>query len=208
MSNEINEALTKLNQLILGYEKIKAESYIYDYIDEIINKVDIHREELLKEIHQISYEIIRQLNEKEKQCKINASKLKKKNIEQIIKPADLQSFKHLLRKPDINEADLKDLLTNINERIKDVQIETKKFKFCLLMNEGIYFEKHEKSSSFGKISCYLNELNVLSEHFGQLISFKQNQSRITSIQVDENLKKLITASKDGTITISNLQSGG
>ena len=36
MSHDINEGLNKLNQLILD-ENIKPESYIYDYIDQIIN---------------------------------------------------------------------------------------------------------------------------------------------------------------------------
>ena len=65
MSNDINEKLNKLNQLILDYEKIKPESYIYDLIDEIINKVDINRKQLLKEMHQITPEIINKLNKKE-----------------------------------------------------------------------------------------------------------------------------------------------
>ncbi len=65
MSHDTNEGLNKLNQLILDYENIKPESYIYDYIDEIINKVHIHREQLLKEIHQTIPEIINKLNKKE-----------------------------------------------------------------------------------------------------------------------------------------------
>jgi WD40 repeat protein len=131
------------------------------------------------------------------------------NLEQLISTADLQSFKQLLRKPDINEADLKSLLANINERIKQFQNETKKYKSNLLMNEGIYFEKHEKSISFGKLHFYSEEYKMLSNNFGQLIqSFKINKSSYNSIQVDENSKKLITASSpDREIKIWDLETG-
>ena len=194
--------LNKLNQLILDYEQIKAESYIYDYIDEIINIIDIHREELLKEIHQISNEIIEKLNEKEEKCKINASKINKMNLEQLISTAELQSFKQILRKPD--EAGLKNLIANINERMKEVHIETKKYKSNLLMNEGICFINHEKSSSFGELYFYSEEYKMFSNNCGQLIqSF--NECHISC--VDENSKKLITSSEYGIITIWNLESG-
>ena len=128
------------------------------------------------------------------------------NLEQLISTAELQSFKQILRKPDINEVHRKSLLTNINKRIKEVQNEIKTFKSNLLMNEGICFVNHEKSSSFGKLYFYSEEYKIFSNNCGQLIqSFSQNQPRINLIQVDKNSKKLIAASNDGIITIWDLE---
>ncbi len=64
------------------------------------------------------------------------------NLEQLIKTAELQSFKQLLRKQNINEVDLKDLLMN---------------------------EKYDKSCSIGELLIYSKEYKMLSNNYGQLM---------------------------------------
>ena len=137
-------------------EKIDANDYIFNYIHKIINRINLNQEELIKEIHKISEEIIKKLKEKEEKCKLNARTFEKFRFEKL-KSNSLASWKHSLRSPDLKEQELNDLLAKINEKKMLVQNTTKKLKSDLLMNEGIHFEKHEKSSTFGRILFYSNK---------------------------------------------------
>ena len=74
------------------------------------------------------------------------------------------------------------------------------------MNEAIYFEIYEKSSSFGKLSFYSNKINTLSKNCGQLIiSYEGHSERIYSMQWDQKLNELITASQDKTMKMWNFE---
>jgi hypothetical protein len=60
------------------------------------------------------------------------------------------------------------------------------------MNEAIYFDQHEISSSFAKLSFYSDKISVLSKKCGEIIlSFDEKHDDITSIQVDEKSNRLI-----------------
>ena len=204
---EIKENFNKLNQLIENYGNIDPNDFISDYIGTIINRVDNHREELEREIVVKSEKQIEKLKERQNKCKTNPSIFNKVNLKQLVSE-DLSNFKYLLRKPDLDEGDLNDLFLIINEKLKFIQNETNKYKNKLLMNEAIYFEKYEKSSSFGKLSFYSNKINVLSQDCGQLLkSFNQHSKQINSIQFDEISNKLISASNDNSIKIWNLETG-
>ena len=72
----IKIAFENLNQLINEYEKLKSDAFVYDYFSEIRNKVDLHREELVKEINERSEEIIQKLKLIEEEYKLNKSQLK------------------------------------------------------------------------------------------------------------------------------------
>jgi WD40 repeat protein len=203
LRNEIKESLIKLNQLIEDYEIIDAKIYIFDYIGEIINRIDLHREELLQEINQISDEIIKQLINKEEKCLQNKSNLVKMNLKQLS-----DDLKYSLKTCELKEDILNDFLFKINEKIKVFQNETEMYKKDLLMKEAIYFDQHPKSSTFGTISFYSNKSNVLSKECGELIkTYTGHSDLISSIQIDEKSNRLISASNDKTIKIWNLESG-
>ena len=153
LRKEVYATFDKLNKLIGDYEKIDPESYIFDNLREVINKVDLHREELIKEINEKYDEIIKRLKEKEQMCKLNARKLEKMNLEEL-KTDTLPSLKQSLRIPDLRQDELNELLSKMNEKISEIQFDTKRYKSDILMNEAIYFDQHEKSSSFGKLSFY------------------------------------------------------
>ena len=63
LRKQIKESLNKLNEIIYEHEKLDPEGYIFDHIGEIVNRVDLHREELIKEINEKYDEIIKQLKE-------------------------------------------------------------------------------------------------------------------------------------------------
>ena len=149
------------------------------------------------------------LKDKEDECTKNASKIAKINLEQF-KSNELATWKHSFRMPDLKQEELNDLLAKMKEKLNEIENETKKYKDDLLMNEAIFFDKYEKSSSFGSISFYPNNLNVLSKNCGKLIKRVGNHfncKKINSIQVDEISKKLFSSSDDKTIKIWNLETG-
>ena len=93
------------------------------------------------------------------------------------------------------------------EKIGEIQNETTRYKSDILMNEAIYFDQHEKSSSFGKISFYSDKNNFLSKNCGEIIIryFDQHINPINTIQVDQNSNRFISASQDYMIMIWNLE---
>ena len=58
LRKKIKLSFEELSESIDDYEKIDPEGFVYDYFGEIRNKVDLHREELKKEVDQKSDEIL------------------------------------------------------------------------------------------------------------------------------------------------------
>ena len=207
LRNEIRESFNRLNQLICDYETLDPEGYIFDYIRELINRVDLHREELLKEINDKSDQIIKQLKDKEQICMANVSKLQKMNLDEF-KTDNLPLWEHSLRKPDINEDNLYDLLEKMNDKIGEIQNEIQKFKSDLLINEAIDFEEYEKSSLFGTLSFYSSKYYDLLKNSGKLItSYNAHSQVIGSIEVIESNRRIISSSEDSTIKIWDFDTG-
>ena len=109
LRKKIKESFEELSESIEEYEKIEPDGYVFDYFSDKRNKVDLHREELKKEIDQKSDEIIQQLKEKEEECKLNAQKLEKINLDELIKDT-LPSLKQKFRVPIIDLEELNDSL--------------------------------------------------------------------------------------------------
>ena len=82
-SKKIKQMLDDLTETINNYEKFDSDVYIYDYFAELRNKVDLHREELVKEINERSDEIIKRLKEKQDKCKLNSNKIKKNESRKV-----------------------------------------------------------------------------------------------------------------------------
>jgi WD40 repeat protein len=203
---EIKESLDNLNQLIYEHEKFDSETYVFDYFHDLINKIDLHREELIKEINEISDDLIKKLKERQKICKPNATNLAKTSFDKL-KTDVLPSWKHLVKVPEKNEDEMNDLLKKLKYEVKQVKNETKKYKKDLLMNESIVFKKHEKSSLFGEL-IIKHAYFVLSDDCGVLIKeYNEHLDEITSIQVVEKSNKMISASRDNTVKIWDLEDG-
>ena len=79
----IKLSFKELSESIDDYEKIDPDGFVYDYFGEIRSKVDLHCEELKKEVDQKSNEILHQLKEREQKCKSNLSKVEKKNFNEL-----------------------------------------------------------------------------------------------------------------------------
>ena len=58
LRNKIQASFEELSESIEDYVKIDPDVFVFDYFAEIRNKVDLHREELKKEVDQKSDEIL------------------------------------------------------------------------------------------------------------------------------------------------------
>ena len=205
---DLKDSYNKLNEFF-NDEQINSDLYISNYIGEIVKKIVSHRNEMIKKYRDKSEQIINQLMKREQNCLLNSVKLEKSSLNHL-KPNDLQSWMNLylshysLRIPKFRIEEFNDFLLKMINKIRQVEIETKKYKNNILMNEAIHFERHET----GKLSFYSNNTKILSKDCGELIqSFNQYFEIVQSIQVDEKLNKLISLSKDSKIKIWNLETG-
>ena len=193
--------------LIEQYKSIIPGLYVSNYFDELRYKVDLHREEKIRQvienetivisskedtinrINLKSNAIIQKLYEKETKCEQNRANLIKLDLNY-----------------SLNNIKQDDLMNKIDQAIYFIKKEIRLFKYNLLLGESIEFEKFENNSLFGKLN--INKLNLdLSEDFGTLIKELNGHSNIVySIQVEENVNKLISAG-DKEIKIWNLESG-
>ena len=204
LRKKIKETFDKLNLLIKEYDLIETDVYVYDYFSEIRNQVDLHREQLIEQIHIKSDEIIRNLKEKEDKCRLNLQNIKKMNSFEL--NMNVLSLKQNYRMLNLNKKQLNDLLMKMNQNTRDIQLKTFKLKNDLLMNESFRFKKYETNEIFGTLSIELNNYNIISQDYGKLLNtYDEHSSLVTSIQVDEQTNKMISASCDKTIKIWNIK---
>jgi WD40 repeat protein len=116
------------------------------------------------------------------------------------------SWKEKFRVPLINQDEVNDLLSKLNENIKNIEFHLGKIKKDLLLNETIQFKQLEKSSLFGHLKIRTNK--VVQFNTCELIrTYTKHTGTIRSIQVDNSQNKLISSSEDKTIKIWNLETG-
>jgi WD40 repeat protein len=195
--------------LIEQYTNLMPGLFISNYFDDLRNKVDLHREEKIKQlienntiknskedtINKInikSNEIIQRLYEKETKCEQNTANLIKLDL------YDLYNGIRNLKQDDF--------MDKISQSIYYLKKEIRSFKYNLLLGESIEFEKFQNNSLFGKLN--INKLNLdLSEDFGtQIKQFDGHSNIIYSIQVEEITNKMISVG-DKEIKIWNIESG-
>ena len=208
IKNEIKESFLTLSKSIDDYENLNQDQdeYISDYFDNLYQKVNFHKEELIKNINESANELINVLKDKEIKCKTNQIKLENLDLFEI-KYDFIPSLKLKLRQPDLNQDESKQLLKDINGNNQKIQDHLTRLKNDLLLGEKIEFKKLLNSTLVGELFFYLND-ESLSINCGKLIrSFNQHTLFVKSIQVDEKNKKLMSASEDKTIKIWDLETG-
>ena len=172
MRKKVKESFENLDETIKNYEDIQSDNYIDSYFFEIRNKVDLHREELKKEIDDKSDEIIRTLKEKEEKCKASKLKLQKTNLDDLIRDT-LPALRVKFRNPSADQNELNDLLSKMNQNIENIESYLREYQSDSLQNEIIEFEKYEKISLFGKLIIKSDEL-VLSKSCKLIKEYKEH----------------------------------
>ncbi len=168
---ELKAKLVQLETILLDHEKSKLsrpEEYIYDYFAEIRNKIDLHREESMQEIQKQSDALLKELNDLEDKCKVNQTRLEPLCFD-VIKNKEVVEIKDSLRKPDISEQELDQLLVKMKSNIKDVQDKIDAYRENLTLNNDIVFYKgDEEGIYFGAlvIANTLKEFKEVTEEDG------------------------------------------
>ncbi len=201
----IFESFKNLQTLIKKYDSIDSEALIYDNFSSLRNKVDLHREQMIEEIHKRSNQIIEQLNQQEKDCRSNVVKLRKINLDEF-KNKELVSWKYKVRKADTELNELSSLLNEINKNIENLQNNIEKCESKLMMNKTIEFIPLN-DSSFGELLIYENKLDISEEYGNCLKSLTGHSNLIKSFELDEIFNRVISGSIDGTIKIWNFETG-
>ena len=211
---QIRKLFSNLEELIKENELFNPNGYVSDYFKIIRQKVIQHRDNLINKIKTQSGKIIDFLREKEKKCKLNIVKLTNNNKIDLdeFKYNELPLWKKQIRMANFDQTNLDKLLIEINEKINDIQLQIQTFKNDLLLNESIEFEKYQQNDDmmiFGVLDIKLNHLR-LSQNSQLIRTIDTRHSNwITSIEVNERLNKLISASSpfDQTLKIWNLSTG-
>jgi WD40 repeat protein len=153
-----------------------------------------------------SEELLAFLKQEEEKCKENAVNIKNVMLEDPT-PHELPSWKNLLRKIDFKKEEAAILLNQINDKINQINYDISKYKNDCLMNKKIEFFPFKLDNYLGEIKVKTNKFKI-SNDSGKLIkNFNQHKDLVRSIQVIEDLNKLISASNDKTIKIWDLKSG-
>jgi WD40 repeat protein len=201
----IIESFKSLDTVVKKYDSFDSETLIYDNFSKLKNKVDLHREKMIEEIHNRSNKIIEQLNQQEKNCKSNMIKLRKINLDQL-KNKEIILWKYKLRKPDIELNELIILFDEITKNIENIQNDIEKCESKLMMNKTIEFLPLD-DISFGELLIYENKLEISEEYGNCLKSFIGHSNLIKSFELDEKFNRVISGSTDSTIKIWNYETG-
>ena len=122
---KIKDLFENLNFKIQDYDQINSDAYIYNYFQKIRLKVDLHREESIKEINDISEQILEEIKQKEEQCNSNKAEIVKESFSEL-KENVLPMWKQKLRFAQMNDDELNELSTNMKNHIKHIRGEIRK----------------------------------------------------------------------------------
>ena len=142
----------ELEKTLINHQQsdfVNSDTYLYEYFSKLRNQIDLHRDQLIDDIHKRSEEIINALKEFENECKSNKTQVNEINFESIIKEK-LPQWKIKLSSPSMNQADTVDLSEEINAKLIYVKLEIEKLKKELLMNKSCLFEPID-GKAFGKL---------------------------------------------------------
>jgi hypothetical protein len=190
---ELKAKLVQLETILLDHEKSKVarpEEYIYDYFADIRNQIDLHREESILEIQNKCDALLKELKDLEDKCKANQSVLKPICFDGF-KNKEIFEFKDSLRKPDISEKEIDQLLAKMKSSINDMQDKIDAYKRSLTLNKEIVFFKKQSTAIFGELKI----INTLKE-------FKE----VTNEKGDKYVGEMLNGVKHGHGTY-NLKDG-
>lgn len=205
LHNETMTVFHNLNSLINRYDQLNEEEYIYDTFQNLRNKVDLHKEQLIHDITIKSEEIIKKLELKEQACRTNAHKLVKTGLNEM--KLEMAEQKKMLRVPNINEEELLKLMNKIKEQTRDMTKKMRKYEIDLMLNETIEFRQSNNQFPFGELIENLSHIKLAAD-CGQLVRcFDGHLEPVTSIHLIQEQNLLLSTSKDCSVKIWNIENG-
>ena len=121
-----------------------SETFIYNYFSELERKVDIKRENLIQEIHNISDKLMGEIQVQKNYIQSKQEKRKKKQAydkEQLRKyEIELDKYNKELKDYSIDLSKWKTVQTETEEKREDLKIKIENLKQELMCNRAITFE--------------------------------------------------------------------
>lgn len=202
---DLFKSFKKIELILKEHESIDSTELIYDYFANLRNKVDLHRDQMIEQIHKQSDQILRQLKYQEDIFNLNSKSLSKIDLNKL-KNEYISIWKFQLRNPSLTENEMKIFLNEIDDKANMIQMDIQKYKNDSLI-KNIEFIPID-SSLFGKLDILNKSLFKSPCCFDQKIrDFDGHLQPISSIKIEEKSNRLISASYDGDIKIWNLETG-
>jgi WD40 repeat protein len=165
------------------------------------------------------------LNDLEKQCKLNITKLDKINLDEL-KNRQMPKWVHKLRTPDIEQQEITEVLTKLNTNILELPIKILKYQSDLILNKSLGFQSID-GKSFGKLIVNENAVIVTNNQialtspsstttikstFGNCVrTFSGHTKSVRCVRIFDNARdsstRLVSASDDFNIKLWGLESG-
>lgn len=184
---------------------INHDNYIFEFFSKLRHKIDMHRDELFKQIQSISENLKVTLNSIEKTCKENAKSIPRINLD-VLKTEQMPQWRQKLRMPHLDEQGANKLSQIINSTIDNINLKIKISQKDLLMNQEIEFIPNN-DNSFGELLVNENLIQFSNDCGSCLRTFEGHQDVVRCVKIVEKEKKLISCSSDNTLKIWNLDTG-
>ena len=142
---DANELVKKFEVIMNDFSIINKdpEHYIFSYISNVRNKIDIERERLLLKINQISDDMLEKLKNFEEECKSNLIKIQPLSTDHTLHLEKMQhkylKWKNQLLTPNLDQNQVNELINDINEMIHLNNDKLFDYKNILLNEKGCYF---------------------------------------------------------------------
>jgi hypothetical protein len=158
-------------------------NYIYKQLSNIRYDVDLQREELKRQIDEISDEVLNELNNFEIDCKQNLTEQDLVDSIEAIKhettdlfSGELNSLNEQIRTPNLNETRVDYLIRQVEKTIQENSQKLDQFKGKLLLKKDVSFEK----SSFRVKKQMVGSLKMENQKPNMQDAFKTCLSTISN----------------------------
>ncbi len=136
-----------------------SENFIYNYFSELERKVDLKREVLIKEIHDISDKLMNEIGDQKKEIQSKQAERKKKQIydrDQLLKyKIELDKYNRELKEYSVDLNKWKTVQTETENKREDLTIKIENLKNEIMCHRAIKFEegtlKIDSKELFGEI---------------------------------------------------------
>jgi hypothetical protein len=142
---DANELMHKFEVIFNDFNQINKdpENYIFNYISNVRNKIDIERERLVLKINQISDDMLNRLKDFQDECKSNLSRLESLNTNHSLHLEKMQlnciKWKSQLRTPNLDQNQVNELINEINEMIQVSDEKLSEYKSSILNEKECLF---------------------------------------------------------------------
>ena len=211
--HDVNNSINFVKKLISEFEFIlnHQDFFLDGYADKLKNKIDIHREELIKQIHKVSDELINKVDEYNHECKLNIMNIDKLTSQHKYELSELNkklsNTQMTINDTDNNEK-LNKILQELNQSFLETQSKIANYKNDLKLNKKcLFYPKYFPNEKFAELlieeAAYkpTDDTGEIIRYINGNDYFQENQ--FTAIELIEN-EKIAVGCYDGLIKIFSI----